>query len=120
MSDLLQNDLCVYLNVNCACRAQAVAEDRDALNGVQQLSQEATIVNQNFSQQARRSLLCLTSSAAGAAAIVLSTIDLPEVMKIDTCAALDQSRVLVAAQFAQPKLQVHGASVVCVWFSCGA
>ncbi|KAK9826714.1 hypothetical protein WJX81_000679 [Elliptochloris bilobata] len=30
---------------------EAVAEDRDALNGVQQLSQEATTVNQNFSQQ---------------------------------------------------------------------
>lgn len=32
---------------------EAVAEDRDALNGVQQLSQEATAVNQNFCQQAR-------------------------------------------------------------------
>ena len=88
MGDLPQSHLCLHLYVKRACRAQAVAEDRDALNGVQQLSQEATIVNQNFSQQARCSHLCPTSSAAGAAAIVLSTIVLPEVTKMDTCAAL--------------------------------
>ena len=33
---------------------EAVAEDKDSINGVQQLSQEATIINQSFSQQARR------------------------------------------------------------------
>jgi len=32
---------------------EAVAEDKDSINGVQQLSQEATLINQSFSQQAR-------------------------------------------------------------------
>lgn len=30
-----------------------VAEDKDSMNGVQQLSLEATAINQNFSQQVR-------------------------------------------------------------------
>ena len=30
-----------------------MAEDKDSINGIQQLSQEATIINQSFSQQAR-------------------------------------------------------------------
>ncbi len=33
---------------------EPVPEDRDNINGVQQLSLEATAVNQNFSQQVRR------------------------------------------------------------------
>ena len=32
---------------------EAVAEDKDSINGVQQLSQEATLINQSFSQQVR-------------------------------------------------------------------
>ena len=30
---------------------EAIAEDKDSINGVQQLSVEATAINQNFSQQ---------------------------------------------------------------------
>ncbi len=41
---------------------EAVAEDKDSINGIQQLSQEATIINQSFSQQARR--WALTATAA--------------------------------------------------------
>ena len=44
---------------------EAVAEDKDSINGVQQLSQEATIINQSFSQQAcaKRLLLAIMGSS---------------------------------------------------------
>ena len=32
---------------------EAIAEDKDSINGVQQLQLEATAINQNFSQQVR-------------------------------------------------------------------
>ena len=38
---------------------EAIAEDKDSINGVQQLQLEATAINQNFSQQVRGGLLHL-------------------------------------------------------------
>ena len=54
------NDEVLYLHIACAgaelitvaeTAPEAVAEDKDSINGIQQLSQEATIINQSFSQQ---------------------------------------------------------------------
>ena len=42
---------------------EQIAEDKDNINGVQQLSLEATTLNQNFSQQVQRCHLCLSLTA---------------------------------------------------------
>ena len=44
---------------------EQIAEDKDNINGVQQLSVEATALNQNFSQQARPSSFVLPDVRQG-------------------------------------------------------
>lgn len=46
---------------------EQIAEDKDNVNGVQQLSMEATALNQNFSQQARCAALPKAASASSPA-----------------------------------------------------
>lgn len=54
---------------------EAVAEDKDSINGVQQLSHEATAINQTFSQQVSAACLLLpvvlTASAASGVSLAL-------------------------------------------------